>query len=111
MHLASLFPRPLHFLVTAAAEAWDAQKQRLSAKAALRAVGSTVLFVEKPTPSGGLSYYGGAKMLLSADGVHPNDAGYAQWADHLADEVVPHLRRMIVQGRAQQILAASAKVK
>lgn len=44
MHVASLFPRPLSYLVNAVADAWDAQKELLSAAAR-----SSVLYVAKPT--------------------------------------------------------------
>lgn len=97
IHLAD-FPRPLHFLVTAAGEAWDAQKQRLASTAAAGAAAARrVLFVGQPDI--GLDSQQARRELLSWDGVHPNDAGYAKWADHLANEVLPHLRQ-IVHGAA-----------
>ena len=40
--------------------------------------------------------------LLASDGVHPNERGYQYWGQHIADEVVPCLKRKPQAKRVSQ---------
>lgn len=83
------FPAPLHWLVCALLERYDAQKRAIVSEA------QRVLFVEAPllaaqtttSPAGSA-----APRLLSYDGVHPNDLGYERWAQHIAEAVAARLK-------------------
>lgn len=78
-----LFPKPLKWAVVYLAALYDAQKRELAA--ALGSAGR-VVFVDVPTIA-----RGDAPQLLSRDGVHPNDEGYARWGEHIAAAVALRL--------------------
>jgi lysophospholipase L1-like esterase len=90
------FPVPLHWLVCALGARYDAQKRKLAERFA--GGGSRVLFVDAPQ----LPAAAEVPQLLSRDGVHPNDLGYARWGAHIADAVALHLLRARGAGSAAQ---------
>jgi lysophospholipase L1-like esterase len=85
------FPVPLHWLVCALGARFDEQKRKLAETLSRHTHtprgGGRVLFVDVPT----LPTAREVPQLLSCDGVHPNDLGYARWGAHIADAVALHL--------------------
>ena len=84
------FPVPLHWLVVALGARYDEQKRKLAERFSR---GGRVLFVDIPA----LPAAAEIPELLSRDGVHPNDLGYARWGAHIADAVATHLQRTRAQ--------------
>jgi lysophospholipase L1-like esterase len=81
------FPVPLHWLVCALAARYDEQKRQLARAIGAATSAGGVLFVDVPQ----LPAPREVPQLLSRDGVHPNDQGYARWGAHIADAVALHL--------------------
>jgi len=92
LEAATLFPPPLVWVATRMNDAWDAQKRRVSELA------ENVVFVSKPSLEAlraRVTKENGGRVVVQltcADGVHPNDDGYAAWAAHIADECAPSLK-------------------
>jgi len=92
LEAATLFPPPLAWVATRMNDAWDAQKRRVSELA------ENVVFVSKPSLEAlraRVTKENGGRVVMQltcADGVHPNDDGYAAWAAHIADECAPSLK-------------------
>ena len=90
LEAATLFPLPLAWFATRTNDLWDAQKRKVSELA------TNVVFVSKPSVEAlrarAKNESGRAVASLTcADGVHPNDDGYAAWAAHIAEECAPRL--------------------
>lgn len=95
---ATLFPPPLAWVATRMNDLWDAQKAHVSE------IADNVLFVSKPgvdalrarvaKETGRVAHN---ISLICRDGIHPNDDGYAAWAQHIADECLPTLKRALAE--------------
>jgi len=90
LHLTTAFPQPLFSFVLTLAEAWDMQKQRLAGEAV-----AAVDFVCCPPDFGNKG--------ICVDGVHPNEDGYAMWAEHISLAIAEKL--------AGSSIVAQSKIK
>ena len=101
LEAATLFPPPLAWVATRMNDAWDAQKRRVSELA------ENVVFVSKPSLEAlraRVKKENGGRVVVTltcADGVHPNDDGYAAWAAHIAEECAPSIARAALEAASE----------
>jgi lysophospholipase L1-like esterase len=90
------FPEPLRSFVLFVAEKYDAEKARLVLAENRRDVtaggaGAVMLYLSKPSVRWWKRVHERHGVVISEDGVHPNEAGYAVYGEWLGSGVSKHL--------------------
>jgi len=88
LHLAPVFSGqwPLLPLLSSFAGLWDEQKKRLSDRELSR-----VWYVRSVEADSDLAAQNMEAAYWADDGIHPNDAGYKLWGEHIGRGVMRHL--------------------
>jgi lysophospholipase L1-like esterase len=91
----------VQFIPKPAVDMWRAARERaVAAAAAAAAAASSTAERARPAVAAG-------RELVARDGVHPNEAGYAAFAEYLAAELAPRIRALEAAAAAAAAVAAA----